>query len=157
MKQTIHILALGLAATFGLGQRATANAAEPKEAKAPDAPAKSEPGIADLQKQINELKAANEAQAGQIEAMRKEQTRAIREAGEAIEAALKGERKEPQHDPNDEISLLARGAGVKVEDVRWRVRAGLSAKQAVEAALAQVEADKQAAAAAEEQKKKASK
>jgi hypothetical protein len=37
--------------------------------------------------------------------------------------------------PDSEVGLLIKGAGVDWKDVTWRIRAGLTAKQAVEVAL----------------------
>jgi hypothetical protein len=39
------------------------------------------------------------------------------------------------------LEMLCKGAGVPIEDVRWRVQAGLAPEQAVEAALAQQQSD----------------
>lgn len=39
------------------------------------------------------------------------------------------------------LEMLCKGAGVPIDDVRWRVQAGLSPEQAVEAALAQQQSD----------------
>lgn len=38
---------------------------------------------------------------------------------------------------NSTLALLCKGAGVSIDDVRWRVASGLDPKQAVDAALAQ--------------------
>jgi len=46
------------------------------------------------------------------------------------------------------LGLLAKGAGVDPDDVRWRVAAGLDVKQAVDAALSQKLANAEAAKAA---------
>lgn len=46
---------------------------------------------------------------------------------------------------NSTLGLLCRGAGVDPGDVRWRIAAGLETKQAVDAALAQRQADALAA------------
>lgn len=66
-------------------------------------------------------------------------------------AKLEAERATAPPENNSEVALLAKGAGVPLDDVLWRVRAGVSPKQAVEAAVAQIAADKQAE---EEAKKK---
>lgn len=42
---------------------------------------------------------------------------------------------------NSMLGLLCKGAGVDIQDVRWRVASGLDPKQAVDAALAQKQAD----------------
>ncbi len=42
------------------------------------------------------------------------------------------------------IALLCKGAGVPLEDVTWRVQAGLDPEQAVEAAIAQKQSDAKA-------------
>ena len=39
--------------------------------------------------------------------------------------------------PDGLLDLLCKGADVDIDDVRWRMRAGLDAEQAVEAAMAQ--------------------
>lgn len=52
------------------------------------------------------------------------------------------------------LALLAKGADLRdLADVTWRIQAGLSAKQAVDAAVDQIEADKTAAAAKKGAKK----
>ena len=48
---------------------------------------------------------------------------------------------------NSTLGLLCKGAGVDPDDVRWRVAAGLDVKQAVDAALAQKQADAKTASA----------
>lgn len=47
---------------------------------------------------------------------------------------------EPKEDTST-LALLAKGAGVPLEDVRWRLRAGLDPEQAVQAALDQKKFD----------------
>lgn len=42
------------------------------------------------------------------------------------------------------LDLLCKGAGVDIEDARWRVAAGLDPKQAVDAAAAQKQANETA-------------
>jgi hypothetical protein len=49
------------------------------------------------------------------------------------------------------LALLAKGAGVELSDVRWRVQAGLDPEQAVQAAVAQIESDKRKAKKAEKE------
>ena len=53
------------------------------------------------------------------------------------------------------LGLLAKGAGVDPEDVRWRVAAGLDVKQAVDAAIAQKQNDAGKTPAAKSDKKEA--
>ena len=53
------------------------------------------------------------------------------------------------------LALLAKGAGVDIDDVRWRVQAGLDPEQAVQAALSQKHENERAAA--ETKKKKPAK
>lgn len=43
--------------------------------------------------------------------------------------------------PDGPLAMLCKGAGVKLEDVRWRMQAGLDAEQAVEAAIFQRDSD----------------
>lgn len=55
---------------------------------------------------------------------------------------------------NSPLALLAKGAGVDLEDVRWRVQAGLDPDQAVQAALAQKAVNELAAEEAAKKKSK---
>ena len=43
--------------------------------------------------------------------------------------------------PDGTLAMLCKGAGVELDDVRWRIQAGLDPDQAVQAALAQKEHD----------------
>jgi hypothetical protein len=40
------------------------------------------------------------------------------------------------------LAMLCKGAGVEIDDVRWRIQAGLEPDQAVQAALSQKQSDK---------------
>ena len=73
---------------------------------------------------------------------------------EADNAALRAANTAPAEQPSSELALLAKGAGVGLEDVTWRVRGGLSAKQAVDAAVAQKAYDATVADAAKSKAKK---
>lgn len=48
---------------------------------------------------------------------------------------------------NSTLAMLCRGAGVAIEDVRWRMQAGLDQEHAVEAAVAQLAEEERAASA----------
>jgi hypothetical protein len=86
--------------------------------------------VADLQKQFTALQETNSTQADQIAALTKQV------------AASKTVAANPLPPISSEIALLAKGAGVEVSDVRWRVAQGLSPAQAVQAASLQVARDK---------------
>lgn len=47
-------------------------------------------------------------------------------------------------EPLSPLAMLCKGAGVEIDDVRWRIQAGLDQAQAVEAAIAQRDADAKA-------------
>lgn len=55
-------------------------------------------------------------------------------------------------EPTSALALMAKGAGVDLSDVRWRVQAGLDPDQAVQAALSQKEFNAAAAKAAKAKK-----
>ena len=60
---------------------------------------------------------------------------------EAENAALKAQPQAAPEAPDSTLTLLCKGAGVDITDVRWRMQAGLDGEQAVEAALAQKQHD----------------
>ena len=134
MKKHIHTLILGLAALCAPGRYSTANAKPDDAPPAPPEPAASAADLAALAEQFAALK---------------EENAELRRANEAKDAA-------PAEQPSSELAMLAKGAGLAdLSDVSWRVRAGLTAKQAVDAALAQIAADKLAEATAAEAAKAA--
>jgi hypothetical protein len=64
-----------------------------------------------------------------------------------LTAAAKTAAAKPLAPLNSQTELLAKGANVPLEDVRWRVAQGLTPQQAVQAASLQVARDKSTAAA----------
>jgi hypothetical protein len=81
--------------------------------------------------------------AGELEALKAElarATEALKAQGEQLQAlTLAKDAPVPAPEVDSELSRLAKGAGLDgLSDVSWRVRAGLSAKQAVDAAVAQI-------------------
>lgn len=71
-------------------------------------------------------------------------TAALKEQGAQI-LALSAKPEQSDAAPDSELSRLAKGAGLEgLDDVSWRVKAGLSPKQAVDAAVAQIASNKQA-------------
>jgi hypothetical protein len=52
----------------------------------------------------------------------------------------------PPEELNSTLAMLCRGAGVELEDVRWRMASGLDQETAVQAAVAQLAEDERAAA-----------
>lgn len=108
----LHLLAIVFARPVGFS---TANAAAEKPPEAP--PPK---GAAELmQRQLD-------AQAAEIAELRKQ---------------LSSQQAAPPEEDNSLLAMLAKGAGVPLSDVRWRVQSGLDPEQAVAAAVAQKEHD----------------
>ncbi|MEO7933214.1 MAG: hypothetical protein ABIT76_08665 [Chthoniobacterales bacterium] len=136
----------------------TANAAtEPDPAalqKQIDAQAKELEALRKAPKVTPEVQTLLDKQAKEIEALRKAtavdpkiQEQLDEQA--ALIASLRAEKAapKPEIEETSAIALMIKGAGVKAEDVNWRIRAGLDPAQAVEVALAEkLEADKAAVA-----------
>jgi hypothetical protein len=122
----LHLIVLSLAtAVFGLRLRGLSTANGADE-KAPDNAA--------LAKRLDQLEADNAELKRQLAAK---------------------EAKPEAPEDNSTLAILAKGAGVDLTDVRWRVHAGLDAEQAVAAAVAQKKSDAEtkAKAAADAKKK----
>ncbi len=68
----------------------------------------------------------------------------FRTANAAAEASVPSAAPAQAEGDTSTLALLCKGAGVDIEDVRWRVASGLDPKQAVDAALAQKETAKAA-------------
>lgn len=77
--------------------------------------------VADVNKRLDELEQQKQADADRIAELEKQ-------------LALKKTDPVPA---DSTLAMLCRGAGVEIDDVRWRIQAGVDPEQAVEAALAQ--------------------
>lgn len=151
----LSLLALAFARPPGL---CTANVADdktktipPENAPSTDAEIKKlKERLQAQEEEISKLRKAPDNSA-EIAAMKKRLAAQEDEIDELRSAQSAGTVTTPE-EPQSEVALLCRGAGVDPSEVLWRVRAGLSPKQAVEVASLE-KAEREEAAKKKEAKK----